>query len=166
MKRTHLGWLALLAALAVLGFLQASAQAQQSSGPSPEELEDLAKDFGIDPAQCEALQKQIDRVVSVYQSGMSDDEKVARLSELWAQTASSMQKSGANDPEVGSAVNQYLFLMQELMAMAQASPGGSDKSVTPAARNSLNKLKGLSQNYVKMMKVMCPKLTLPPVMNQ
>ena len=79
-----------------------------------------------------------------------------------------MQKAGSDDPEVASTANQYLVLMKQLMAMAMAEepPSGSDKNVSVAAANSLKKLKALTQNYVKMMKILCPRLTLPPIMNQ
>jgi hypothetical protein len=131
-------------------------------------LEDLGKDFGMDPAKCDAFQEQINQVVAVYQSALSDDEKIARLTELWSQSAESLQKSASDDPEVASTANQYLILMKQLvaMAMAEESPSGTDKSASAAATNSLKKLKTLTQNYVKMMKILCPRLTLPPIMNQ
>jgi hypothetical protein len=168
MRRMLIGWIAFVAALAVVGFLSGTASAQSrsgSSGPTPEELEDLSKDLGMNPAQCEALQRQIDDVVSVYQSGMSDDEKIAKLSALWGQAAASMRKSGEKDPDVGATAGQYLTVMEDLVAMAKAQ-SGSDKDASVAARNALTRLKGMSQNYVKMMKILCPKLSLPPIMNQ
>jgi hypothetical protein len=166
MERMHFRWIVLVVAFAVMMLGPATVEAQPSTGPSPDELEDLARDFGMDPAKCNAVQKQIDQVVAVYQSGLSDDEKIAGLSALWAQSAASLQKSAAADSEVASTANQYVLMMEELVAMAKDSPSGSDKNVSVAAKNSLNKLRALTQNYVKMMKVMCPKLNLPAVMNQ
>jgi len=119
----------------------------------------------MDPAKCNALQQQIDQVVAVYQSSMTDEEKVARLMEVWSQSMAAMQKSGENDPDVAAAARQYRVMMEELLAMAKASSGGGGKDVPADARESLKKLKVITQNYVKMMKILCPKLKLPAIMN-
>jgi hypothetical protein len=166
MTRSHFGVVAVMAAFAVMCCLCGPAAAQRSTGPSPDELEDLAKDMGMSPAKCNAVQQQINQVVAVYQSSLSDEEKIARLSQLWSQSAASLQKAGSADTEVASTADQYLSMMDELVGMAKDSSKGSDKNASAAAMNSLKKLKTLTQNYVKMMKVMCPKLTLPPIMNQ
>ena len=166
MTRIYVCVITLLAAFAVMSCLCSPAAAQGAGGPSLGELEDLAKDLGMNPATCDAVQKQIDEVMAVYQSGLSDEQKIASLSQLWSQTATSMRKSGEADSEVAATGNQYLLMMNELVAMAKHSSGGSNKNVSAEAMNSLRKLKALTQNYVKMMKVMCPKLVLPPIMNQ
>ncbi len=166
MTRIHLGVIVLLAAFMVAGGLCGSVNAGRSTGPTSEDLEDLSKDFGMDPAKCDAVQKQINQVMAVYQSNLTDDEKVASLTQLWSKSAAAMEKSTSDDPDVASTANQYLVMMKELVAMAKDSPNDSDKNVSAAAANSLKKLKTLTQNYVKMMKVMCPKLVLPPLMNQ
>ncbi len=166
MTRIRFGVIALLATFVVWGYLCGPTIAQRTTGPSPDELDDLAKDLGMGPAKCNAVQEQINQVVAVYQSSLSDEEKIAALSKLWSQSAVSLQKSASADPEVASTANQYLVMMQELMVLAEASPSKTDKNASPQAINSLKKLKMLTQNYAKMMKVMCPNLTLPSIMSE
>jgi hypothetical protein len=165
MKHVRMLLIVVVATFAVAGFSLGLAEAQKPGGPTSEELEDIAKDLGMEPAKCDAVQRQIDQVVSVYQSGLTDNEKIAKLTELWAQSAAALKKSGESDPDVGATAGQYLLLMEEVVAMTKASPSGDDKAVSSTARDSLKRLKILTQNYVKMIKILCPKLTLPAIMN-
>jgi hypothetical protein len=165
MRRRYAALFMLVALLTATSFLPITARADKPAAPSEEELADMAQDLGMDPATCDAIQARIDQVVAVYQSSQTESEKLAKLTELWSQAMTDMKKAGEQDGDVASTSGQYLLIMQELVDMAKAAPDGGQQ-VSPAAKNTLVKLKALTQNYVKMMKIMCPKLSLPPLMNQ
>ncbi len=59
-----------------------------------------------------------------------------------------------------------LVFMKGLIAAARASAAAGDKKVSATAKEDLQKLIILTKTYVAMMKVMCPKLTLPDTMSK
>jgi len=138
----------------------------QNSGPSDREIQDMARSMGMDPKLCDGLQERINRIVAISESSITDEEKVEKLSEAVAESIAGMQKSGSKDAEVAKAANQYLVLMKGLIAAVRASVGTGDKKVSASAKEDLQKLIILTKTYVAMMKIMCPKLTLPDTMNK
>lgn len=138
----------------------------RAAGPSDEEVQDMARSMGMDPRRCDDLQNQINRVTSISESSLSDDEKVSKLSEALAESIAAMQKSAQKDAEVEKAVNQYLLLIRDLLSAARASATGDHKNVSASVKNDLQRLTILTKNYVAMMKLMCPRLTLPEAMNK
>ena len=165
MGKTYFAWTIFLSAVAIISSLVSMAQAQ-NAGPADQEVQDMARGMGMDSRQCENLQNRINHIVGIYESPLSDNEKVASLSEAVAQSMAEMQQAAAQDPEVEKAVNQYLGLMKELMAAARSSASGDDKKISDAAKDDLQKLKIMTNTYVQMMKALCPKLTLPDVMTK
>ena len=173
MKRMSGTLIILLFTLALLGGEVFATQAQaaearegQNSGPSDQEIQDMARSMGMDPKLCDGLQERINRIVEISQSSMTDEEKVEKLSEAVAESIAGMEKSGSKDAEVAKAASQYLVLMKGLIAAVRASAGADDKKVSASAKEDLQKLIVLTKTYVAMMKVMCPKLTLPDTMNK
>ena len=173
MRRTSSTWIILLLALALSGggFFATKAQAAdvpqgQNSGPSDQETQDMARSMGMDPKLCDGLQERINRIVAISQASITDEEKVEKLSEAVAESIAGMEKSSSKDDEVAKAANQYLVLMKGLIAAARASAGTDDKKVSATAKEDLQKLIIMTKTYVAMMKVMCPKLTLPDTMNK
>jgi hypothetical protein len=138
----------------------------RNAGPSDREVQDMARGMGMDPQQCDALQNRINQVVAIYESSLSDNEKLAGLSEYAAQSMAEMQQAGSKDAEVEQAVNQHLVLMQSIMSAAKASASADDKKVSDAAKDDVQKLKILTKTYVDMMKSLCPKLALPEVVTK
>jgi hypothetical protein len=165
MKKLTLSWIIFLSALVTMG-LGALAIETRAAGPSDEEVQDMARSMGRDPKQCEAIQNQVNRLTSISESSMSDDEKVSKLSEALAESKAGMQKSAQKDPEVDKAVSQYLVLIEDLVSAARASATGADKNVSAAVTNDLKRLTILTKNYVAIMKLMCPRLTLPEPVNK
>jgi hypothetical protein len=165
MKRISLAWMIFVSVLLITSLGASIAQAQKA-GPSDKEVQDLARDMGMDPRQCDDVQNRINQVVAIYESPLSDDEKMARLTEAVAQSMAEMQQAGSKDPEVATAGNQYVLLIQELLAAARKSASGDDKKVSDAVKDDLQKLKIMTKDYVQMMKLMCPKLVLPDVMTK
>jgi hypothetical protein len=165
MKNLLTPWIIFLSFFTIVSF-GALATATWAAGPSDEEVQDMARSMGMDPKQCEAIQNQVNRVTSISESSMSDDEKVSKLSEALAESMAGMQKSAQKDPEVDKAVSQYLVLIEDLVSAARASATGEDKNVSAAVKNDLKRLTILTKNYVAMMKLMCPRLTLPESMNK
>jgi hypothetical protein len=157
LKRFLRAGLTVLTVFAVMNSTPAPA-----SAPSDGEVQDMARSMGMDPRQCDALQSRIDQVTSVANSSLAENEKAARLVELLNQAIESMKQSASNDPEVSQIVNQYLGMMQGLVAAARNQ--GNDKSASPNSEEDLSKLKIMTQTYLQMMKMMCPKLRLPESM--
>jgi hypothetical protein len=165
MKRISFPWMIFVSVLLITS-LGASIAHAQGASPSDKEIQDLARDMGMDPRQCDDVQNRINQVVAIYESALSDDEKMARLTEAVAQSMAEMQQAGSKDPEVATAGNQYVLLIQELLAAARKSASGDDKKVSDAVKDDLQKLKIMTKDYVQMMKLMCPKLVLPDVMTR
>ncbi len=173
MRRMYGACIVLLFALALSGggFFATKAQAAdvaqgQNAGPSDKEIQDMARNMGMDPKLCDGVQERINRIVAISESSISDEEKVEKLSEAVTESIAGMQKSGSKDEEVARAANQYLGLMKGLIAAVRASAAAGDKKVSATAKEDLQKLIILTKTYVAMMKVMCPKLTLPDTMNK
>ncbi len=173
MKRMSGTWIILLFALALAGGEVFATKAQaadvpqrQNAGPSDQETQDMARSMGMDPKSCDGLQERINRIVAISQSSMTDEEKVEKLSEAVAESIAGMENSGAKDAEVANAAKQYLVVMKGLIAAARESAAADGKKVSVAAKEDLQKLIIMTKTYVAMMKVMCPKLTLPDTMNK
>jgi hypothetical protein len=120
----------------------------------------------MDPALCDGLQAQIDKVVNIYRSSVTEDEKVSQLTEALAESLRNMRESGQKDPEVDRLVKQYLTIIEGLLTSARDSFKAGVKQLPPDAKDELQKLKILTGTYMGMMKMMCPKLALPDVMNK
>jgi len=161
MKRLFCAWMTIVTVLVVMNSVPGLVRAQQAV-PSEGEVQDMARSMGMDPRQCDAIQNQIDRVTSVANSSISDNDKVARLSEFLNQSIEAMKQAASKDQEVAQIVNQYLSMIQGLVAAALNA--GKDKSVPSGAAEDLAKLKIMTQTYVQMMKMMCPNLKLPESM--
>jgi hypothetical protein len=134
--------------------------------PKDDEVQDMARSFGMDPAVCEGLQSQIDKVVNIAQSALSDEEKISRLTETLTESLENMQQASLKDPEMDRIVKQYLTLIQGLLGMVKDSFRTDGKQISPEAKNELQKLKIMTSTYVSMMKMLCPKLTLPEVVDK
>lgn len=173
MKSVSITWIILLFALALWGGEVFATKAQaadarqgQNAGPSDQEVQDMARSMGMDPKLCAGLQERINRIIGISESSITDEEKVEKLSEAVAESIAGMQKSGSKDAEVATAANQYLVLMKGLLAAARQSVAAGDKNVSNTAKEDLQKLIILTKVYVSMMKIMCPKLTVPDTMNK
>jgi len=138
----------------------------QNAGPRDDEIQDMGRSFGMDPALCDGLQAQIDKVVNIYRSAATEDEKVSQLTEALTESLRNMRESGAKDPEVDRIVKQYLTIIEGLLASARDFLRAGDKQLPPNAKNELQKLKIMTATYVSMMKIMCPRLNLPELVNK
>ncbi len=165
MKKTSFAWMISLSALLLLSLVPLLACAQ-GAGPSDQEVRDMSRGMGMDPRQCDDLQNRIDRIVAIYESPISENEKLASLSELATQSMEEMKQAASKDPEVEQAINQHLVLMQAILSAAKASASGDDKKVSDAVKDDLQKMKILTKTYVDMMKALCPRLTLPELMTK
>jgi len=158
MRRFLYAWVAIVTFLVAMNSMPGLAQPKPAA-PSEDEVQDMARRMGMDPRQCEALQDQINQVTSVANSSLSENEKAARLVDLLDISMESMRQAASKDPEVAQIVNQYLSMMQGLVAAARNSV--NDKNVSSKTADDLSKLKIMTQTYVQMMKMMCPRLNLP-----
>jgi hypothetical protein len=134
----------------------------QSPDAKGDDSREMARSLGMNPALCQGIQTQIDRVLEVAQSAASPEDKVARLAESLAESVKQMRQSAEQDPEMGRIVKQYLSIIEGLLASARESSFGSEtKQVAPEAKEQLQKLKIMTTMYVSLVKIMCPDLKLP-----
>ncbi len=171
MKKNFSVWMILLvAAILCCGIIFPKAQAadtqDRNTGPSDQEIQDMARNMGMDPKLCEALQERINRIVAIADSSLTDEDKVNKLSEAVAESIGGMQTAGSKDPEVANAASQYLVLMKDIITAARSSTAKGDNKVSASAKEDLQKLLIITKTYMSMMKIMCPKLTLPDTMKK
>ena len=171
MKKKFSVWMILLlAAIVCCGIIVPQAQAAdvkgRNTGPSDQEIQDMARTMGMDPKLCEDLQERINKIVAISDSSLTDQEKVDKLSETVAESMAGMQTAGSKDAEVANAANQYLVLMKDIMSAARSSAAKGDSKVSAATKEDLQKLLTITKTYMAMMKIMCPKLALPDTMNK
>lgn len=137
------------------------------AGSDKADLLELFSGMGrMDPKVCSELQNRIDNVVSVSRSTLSESEKVAQLSEVLSQSLAALSGSPEHDTEVGSAMKQYQFFIQQLLTTALASAKTDTKKASVDAQDDLKRLKILTSSYVGMMKLLCPGLKLPDEVNK
>lgn len=165
MKRISVAWMIFLSAWLLVSLAPFLTYAQ-NAGPSDQEVQDMARGMGMDPRQCDDLQNRINKIVAIYESPLSDDEKMASLSELADQSVAEMKQAASKDAEVGQAVNQHLVLLQNILSAARASASGDDKKIPDSVKDDLQKMKILTKTYVDLMKSMCPRLTLPDLVTK
>jgi hypothetical protein len=165
MKSVRWGIAVLCAAVLAAGFMVDAASAEKAA-PSDEEVQDMARGMGMDPKLCGELQNQVNQVSAIFQSSLSAQEKMTKLQETLAGSLAGMQKSAENDPEIGAIVKQYTVMMLGLLATTRGSVASEDKQASSESKQELDKLKVLTGTYVNMVKMMCPKLSLPEVMNK
>ncbi len=169
-KKFSVWMILLLAAILCCGIVisqaQTSDQKAQNTGPTDQEIQDMARSMGMDPKLCENIQERINRIVEVADSSLTDQEKIDKLSEAISESMAGMQTAGSKDAEVASAANQYLVLMKDIMTAARSSAAKGDNKVSGSTREDLQKLLIITKTYMAMMKVMCPKLALPDSMSK
>jgi hypothetical protein len=165
MKRTSLIWWIFMSVLVITSSLYLVTQTE-SAGPSDQEVQDFARGMGINPKQCDDLQNKINQIVAIYESPLSDKEKMASLSEFATKSMEEMKQAASKDPEVATAVNQHLILMQSILSAAQASASRGEKTLPDPVKDDLQKMKILTKTYVDLMKGLCPKLALPDVVTK
>lgn len=165
MKRITSAWPIFLAALVIIAW-GAVVTGAQTTGPTDEEKLDMARTLGTNPGFCSGLQDRINSVVAIYGSSVSDSEKIAGLTKAINQSLEEMLKAASQDSEIGNAIKPQIALIQELMTAAPLSTSGNNKEVSAAVKDDLKKMKVMTKDYVNMMKLMCPKLTLPELMKK
>jgi hypothetical protein len=126
-----------------------------NSAPTPEPK--------VDPRICEAVQSQVDHIVSIANSASaSDAEKVAKLKEKWAQSWEEIQKFVEDDPDLAGQLKQLGALVAELLFEADDPSNAGKKDISSQAKAALAQIKDRVKPYTTIMKMMCPQLVLPP----
>ncbi len=163
----NLKWATVLAAVVVMSIGSPGIHAQGPVAPSDSDLDDMARiGVGLGAAKCRQIQQQVDEIMSVYKSGLKDEEKIAKLSRIWSRSAEEMKKSGESDDDIKAAVNQYLPFLEILATEVTASVKAGETQASKDKTAQLERLNVLTQSYVRMIRLLCPKLTLPPSMTK
>ncbi|MEW6351734.1 MAG: hypothetical protein AB1646_22020 [Thermodesulfobacteriota bacterium] len=160
-------WVGVFAAVLVIGLGSAWVHAQTPMSPSDIDLDEMARiGVGLGAAKCREIQQQVDEIMSIFRSGLKDEEKIGKLSQIWSRSAAEMKKSGESDEDIRATVNQYLPFLDMLAAEAQTALKAGETQVSKDKAAQLDRIKLLTQSYVKMIGLLCPKLTLPPIMGK
>lgn len=111
--------------------------------------------------KCGELQRQIDRIVDIWQSSsMSDQEKVAQLTASLTQSMAALLKP-SNDPEA-SKVSKEMFDSIKALLSASGAPGATqDKQVSEIAAKDLEIMRQRTKPYIAVMQMFCPDLKVP-----
>ncbi len=161
MRRRHTGGLILTTAVCVLLWAGQSYAEKRILPPPSEDVQNASPLMGIDPNICAALQKQVDSVTSISGSGLTEQEKINRLTQHLAQSIASMRQSAKGEPDAAVPVQQYVTLIQALLAVVRSTPDAGNSSVPTAAAEGFQKFQALTSTYVNLVKVMCPSVALP-----
>lgn len=116
----------------------------------------------IDPQQCAALQSRLDEIVAISQStGMSEQEKMAKLSASLSQSLATMIASTSKDPEAAKIAREWRDNLMKVMSSADVSGRAQDKDVSADAKRGVDLIKQRIQPYIAVMKLICPDLVVP-----
>ncbi len=163
----HLKWAVVFGAVLVMGVGSTGVHSQAPMSPDQRDLDEMAQiGVGLGSDRCREIQQQVDEITAVYRSGLKDEEKMAKLSQIWSRSAGELRKSGESDEIIQATVNQYLPFMEELAAEAQASVKAGQTQASKDKAAQLDRVKTMTRSYVKMIGLLCPKLSLPPIMNK
>jgi hypothetical protein len=166
-KQIHFVLAAFLAVVALLTLGCGVSIAQKAVAPEEGDLDEMARaGIGLGASQCQEVQKRISSVVGIFESSLKDQEKMAKLSEIWSQSAAEMRKSGEGDELIQTTMEPYLLLMEGLAAQLKASMGTGNKQAPEEMKATFDRMKLMTGSYVKMMRLLCPKLVLPPIMDK
>ena len=140
---------------------------QKAVAPTEGDLDEMARlGVGLGDQKCNAVQSQIDGIKAVYESNLSDEEKMAKLSAIWSNTAADLKKSFASDQDVKAAVEPYLLMLEGACGQCADLGSGRAKATSPRDKRTFDRMKVMTSSYVKMMRLLCPKLTLPPIVGK
>jgi spore maturation protein SpmB len=116
----------------------------------------------MDPSVCAMLQKQMDEVTALGEaSGLSDEEKIARLSSSIASSMATMLKVTKNDPDAAKIAQEWTTMLNQVLALANASPQSGTEDVAPGAKRGLDIAMNRIRPYLTVLKLMCPHLVVP-----
>jgi hypothetical protein len=111
---------------------------------------------------CEALQKQVDHIVSIADSrGISDEEKVAKLKDMWSKSWEEIAKFAQGDQDMTGRIKHLRDLISVLL-FETVDPAGVKKDVSNRAREALVQIKDRIKPYMAITRMICPQLVLPP----
>lgn len=116
----------------------------------------------MNPAVCEALQKQVDEVVALGSSTtLTDEEKISRLTASIASSVATMLRTTKDTPEAAKIAQQWLTMLNQVMAAANTAKSSDTQNVSPEAKRGLDIARNRMKPYLAIMRMMCPNLTVP-----
>jgi hypothetical protein len=144
-----------LSAFMMFGLMSETGQAQDLVQPK------------LDASVCRQVQKQVDDLVAISESAsMSREEKIAALSQSWAQSIATMRNDAKKDEETAQMVKGLSDSVAKILALGLASSQQGQKDVSSDTKQALNDVNEQIKPYMSFMKILCPKLVLPPVMQK
>ncbi|MFZ5866963.1 MAG: hypothetical protein ACOYXY_13855 [Thermodesulfobacteriota bacterium] len=126
--------------------------------PSPAQIQGLT----IDPAVCSQLQGRLDEIVAISRSEtMSDQEKVARLSESWKQSMTEMLRGAGQDSEMAKVIKDLIESIAQTLVKGKSSAQSPKGDTGAEAARDLRVLMERTKPYVAIMQLLCPDLKVP-----
>jgi hypothetical protein len=134
---------------------------------APPDVAAQSDDQKADPSKCREVQAQLDAVMAIAQStSLSEAEKMAKLEAAIAQSFVAMQSNAKNISEAAQIAREWTDTLKQMMASAMTPGAAPSDSVPSDAKTGLDIVKNRLKPYVQVMKVMCPDLVIPDIVNR
>lgn len=121
----------------------------------------------LDTSVCDKVQSQVNEIVAISESSsMTDAEKVRALSQAWKQSWNTMFERSQNDPEMAKMVKELGNTIRRVIEQGMNSPGSGNREVSDQTKQSLAALRNQIRPYLSIMKMLCPNLVMPPMVER
>ena len=118
-------------------------------------------DMKVDPRVCAGLQAQIDEMVSLSQSSLSQDEKIKRLKLVWQKSWSKALSEAEEDKETLKMLEGMGGLVAQLLASVSTAQKNGETEAPDSTMKLFGDLKQQTKTFVGLMMMLCPDLKLP-----
>jgi hypothetical protein len=118
-------------------------------------------DMKVDPQVCSGLQAQIDEMVNLSQSSLSQEEKIKRLKEVWQKSWSKALNEAEEDKETLKMLEGMGGLVAQLLASISSAQKNGETDAPDSTVKLFGDLKQQTKTFVGLMMMLCPDLKLP-----
>ena len=118
-------------------------------------------DMKVDPKVCAGLQAQIDEMVNLSQSSLSQDEKIKRLKLAWQKSWSKALGEAEEDKETLDMLEGMGGLVAQLLASISTTQKNGEADAPASTMKLFGDLKQQTKTFVGLMMMLCPDLKLP-----
>jgi hypothetical protein len=123
-------------------------------------------DMKIDPKVCAGLQAQVDEMVKLSKSSLSQDEKMKRLKQVWDKSWSRALSEAEDDTETLKMLEGMGGLVAQLLASISAAEKNGETEAPDSTMKLFGDLKQQTKTFVGLMMMLCPDLKLPSTLKK
>lgn len=124
------------------------------------------KDIKVDPKVCAGLQAQIDEMVKLSQSSLSQDEKIKRLNQVWKKSWSRALVNAEEDADTQKMLEGIGGLVAQLLASISEAQKKGETNAPESTIKLFGDLKQQTKTFVGLMMMLCPDLKLPSTLTK